>query len=174
MGKEVTVTHKQCRKCKITKPADQFYKRAAHKDGLRSYCKQCEIEDVGKYQKTPDGKETQRRYAKSEKGKVRMRKFDRSEKGREKHSRYNRSEKGRTYSRTARQRNIEKARARDAVNNAVKQGKMLPPKSFICSHYRCNKQADEYHHYLGYDPENWLKVKPICIPCHRVLEPRPE
>lgn len=39
---------KMCRKCKIEKPKEGFYKRTVNNDGLYSYCKQCCREDCKK------------------------------------------------------------------------------------------------------------------------------
>lgn len=37
---------KRCRKCGETKPRSEFHKNRAHKDGLQSYCKPCQMEAV--------------------------------------------------------------------------------------------------------------------------------
>ena len=46
---------KECKKCGISKGTSDFYKRAKSKDGLRCYCKECEISDVAKYGRTIRG-----------------------------------------------------------------------------------------------------------------------
>jgi hypothetical protein len=161
MSKQVKV----CTKCKTEKPLTDFYKAKQNRDGRKSWCKTCEIEYSRQYQKTPKGKEVAKRYAQSEKGKKRMRKFDKSPKGRKKHSRYNRSGKGRAYDKLSKKRHSLKTKARYAVNNAVKAGKLPAVKTLTCK--SCGSPAEEYHHFNGYTPENWLDVEPMCIQCHR-------
>jgi hypothetical protein len=161
-------TEKACTKCKEIKPLTDFYKAKRNIDGRKSWCKICEIEYSRQYQKTPKGKDVARRYAASEKGKERMRKFDKSPKGRKKHSRYNRSEKGRAYDKLSKKRHPLKTKARTAVNNAIKAGKLPLAKTLVCK--SCGNPAEEYHHFNGYNPENWLVVEPMCIQCHRASD----
>lgn len=59
------------------------------------------------------------------------------------------------------QRSIQ---ARDALNNAIKAGKIPPPTSQKCAY--CDSKASQYHHYLGYEEKHWLHVKPVCRKCH--------
>lgn len=40
---------KVCPHCEIEKPTSEYYKRKTTKDGLRSWCKECEIEVANKY-----------------------------------------------------------------------------------------------------------------------------
>ncbi len=51
---------KVCRLCKLEKPSSAFYKRNDY-DGVRSECKACQSSNATKYNKTPKGKEIQRR-----------------------------------------------------------------------------------------------------------------
>lgn len=53
--------------------------------------------------------------------------------------------------------------ARNAVSNAIIAGKLSRPNIFQCP---CGKQAEQYHHHLGYAPEHWLDVTPVCCKCH--------
>ena len=46
---------KECKKCGVSKELSDFYKRAKSKDGLRYYCKECEISDVTKSGRTISG-----------------------------------------------------------------------------------------------------------------------
>lgn len=47
---------KVCNKCKINQHKSFFFKNKRIKDGLRSLCKECEIESIKKWRKTLDGK----------------------------------------------------------------------------------------------------------------------
>lgn len=62
------VVMKICTKCKIEKPAGEFYKDSRLKTGLTSACKQCRDAVTKNYASTEDGKKkraaAQRRYAK--------------------------------------------------------------------------------------------------------------
>lgn len=41
---ETTTTTKVCCKCKRELPVEEFYKNKKMKDGLQSYCKQCQVD----------------------------------------------------------------------------------------------------------------------------------
>ncbi|MHC4104804.1 MAG: hypothetical protein ACYSR9_07690 [Planctomycetota bacterium] len=159
---------KVCTKCKIEKLLTDFYKAKQNRDRRKSWCKSCEIEYSRQYQKTPKGREVMKRYNQSDKGRKRMREFDKSLAGREKHRRYNSSEKGRLYDKKSKKKHPLKISARNAVNNAIKAGKLPSANTLTCQ--RCNQQAQEYHHYMGYNPEYNLAVKPYCIQCHRDID----
>lgn len=58
-------------------------------------------------------------------------------------------------------------KAGNAVNNSIIAGRMPRPNTLQC-HY-CNEIAEQYHHYLGYEPEHWFDVLPACKKCHRRL-----
>lgn len=67
------------------------------------------------------------------------------------------------YARQYRQRNPDKRRARDAVRQAVKRGRLERPA--VCSACRATCRA-EAHHHLGYAREHRLDVQWFCKPCH--------
>lgn len=55
-------TFKQCTKCKVNKPLNEFYKNKANNDGLSYLCKECKKAYMNKYSKInkqpkPDKKE---------------------------------------------------------------------------------------------------------------------
>lgn len=54
--------------------------------------------------------------------------------------------------------------AHAAVYKAVRAGRLAPVNTLICTF--CENQAKEYHHYLGYERENYLNVIPLCKKCH--------
>jgi len=161
---------KQCTKCKETKPRSEFYKRKQNRDGLRSWCKRCEIDAVGCYQKTEAGKAIQHCYNVSEKGRAKFRRFEKTPKARARASRYNASEKGKAYHYKRRKRHPNRTKARDAVNNAIQAGILEPVIKFQCAYDDCDCQAQEYHHHLGYTQDHWLDVQPFCITHHRMID----
>ncbi len=55
-------------------------------------------------------------------------------------------------------------KAKDAVNHAVRDGKIPPVNTLQCS---CGKQAEHYHH-PSYAPEHRLDIVAVCIPCHKI------
>jgi hypothetical protein len=59
--------------------------------------------------------------------------------------------------------------ARVAVSSAVLSKKLPPIKTQKCS--VCKKrQAQNYHHHLGYEKDHWLDVIPVCSKCHKAIE----
>ena len=61
-----------------------------------------------------------------------------------------------------------KIMARRAVNHAVEAGKLIRPEKLPC--FDCGKPAREYHHYRGYEKENWFDVSAVCSTCHHRLD----
>jgi hypothetical protein len=51
-------------------------------------------------------------------------------------------------------------RASTAVGQAIRQGKLPHPTALKCTD--CGAIATSYDHYLGYAPEHWLDVQPVC------------
>ena len=56
-----------------------------------------------------------------------------------------------------------------AVSKAVWQDGTLP-RVVTQRCVACGQSAAQYHHYLGYEPEHWLDVQPLCLSCHRRSE----
>ena len=150
---------KRCSKCNHSKPISEFHKDRSRKDGLKVWCKSCRKayqqsergravsrKAVAKNQHTPNGKAVHRKAV----------------------AKYRRTPKGKAVKR----KSIAKyyahhpnyVRAINAVNHAIHAGKLPRPDSLPC-HY-CPAQAQEYHHYRGYEPEHWLDVIPLCRICH--------
>ncbi len=50
------------------------------------------------------------------------------------------------------------------VGHEVEAGRLPKPDTMKC--YLCGNPARDYHHYLGYEPEHWLDVKPVCRSCN--------
>ena len=141
---------KRCSHCKQILPLSEFHKNRSYRDGLQYWCKVCNNQTQAAYQKTEKGKQTKKRYRQSKGGK-------------QSHRRYNQSEKGKQFQKRYDKSNLEKKKARTAVNNAIGNGKMLPAHHYLCT---CGKQAEHYHHHLGYVPEHRLDVIPLCRNCH--------
>lgn len=136
-----TIQTKRCSKCKNFKSFTEFYKSRTNKDGFQNYCKICKKQN----QKTKEGKASQRRYR----------------------QRYYKSNKGKTALKLERIHHPERYKAGNAVNNAIRAGKLPRPNTLQC-HY-CSEQAEQYHHHLGYALEHLLDVVPVCKKCHRKL-----
>ena len=126
------------------------------------------LKAVKRYQKTKKGKEGKRKatqcYQQSEKGKATRKRYQQSVQFKDAQRRYNQSEKGKTCNKRCCNRYPNRRKARTAVNNAIFAGKMPHPYVLFCMN--CFEQAQNYHH-PSYEPENWLKVFPVCRKCHR-------
>ncbi len=146
---------KRCSKCKKLKSSEDFYAHNISEDGLRSKCVSCLKIIQTQYQETKKGKASQKRYAQSEKGKASRRK-------------HLLSNKGKTTTKISRlaysKKHPELQRARNAINNAIRAGKIPRADTLKCV---CGEQAHEYHHPKGYKPEHWFSIIPICVKCHR-------
>ena len=125
------------------KAVHRYRKTEKYKIALRHYRQKSEKHKVSnkRYQKTEKGKATLRRYYQSEKGKVASRKFSLL---------YN-------------IRYPERRKAGNAVNSAIRAGKLPCPNSLQC--YYCPNPAQEYHH-PNYAKKHRLDVLPICKKCH--------
>jgi len=165
------IISKQCRKCKKIKPISEFYKALTNRDRFRNECRVCYSKYQKEYRQTECGKAAKKRHAQSKKGKVALKRYKQSKKGKVTDKRYAQSEKGRKTRIAAikkfRVHHPELKKAGDAVNSAIRAGRLPRPDSLQC-HY-CPAQAKEYHHYNGYAPEHWLDVIPVCIPCHNKI-----
>jgi len=156
-------TKKRCSKCKQVKPLSEFYKEERNKDGLKGWCKSCTKAYQNKYWQTERGK-TVKRKANA--------KYPRTEQGifvrRKAIAKYFKTPKGKAALRKAAAKrnatNPNYAKAVNAVNHAIRDGRFPRPDTLMC-HY-CPAQAQQYHHHLGYAPEHWLDVLPTCIKCH--------
>lgn len=62
-------------------------------------------------------------------------------------------------------KNTPEIKARRAVRIAVRSGALAKPSDTSC-HICNNRPANQYHHYKGYAPENWLEVEAVCGICH--------
>ena len=167
-----TIISKRCSHCKPIKPISNFTKDRLSKDGLAYRCKACQRIDRMRYLKTEKGKAAQKRYRQSDKGRAaelkRVKKYRKTEKGRKTYlkaqRKFGKSEKGKAYQKQWCLNHPESRKAKAAVNWLVRIGKLPRPDTLPC-HY-CPKQAKEYHHWHGYEPEHRLDIVPVCKKCH--------
>lgn len=64
--------------------------------------------------------------------------------------------------------NREKIKARSALNEAVRSGKINRPRT--CSTPGCGNSNVTAHHHNGYDREHWFDVIWLCLICHKAAE----
>lgn len=150
---------KRCSTCKTQKPMNEFNKNRTRNDGLCYQCRDCQKETSKKYKQSKKGQTVQKRYEKSENGKEARRRAVKK---------YKQSENGKTKrkgeDKRRREKYPQKIKARVAISHAV-VGKKIPSISSLrCAN--CGQNADQYHHYKGYERDNWLKVIPLCRSCH--------
>lgn len=62
----------------------------------------------------------------------------------------------------------DKAKAHNAVTNAVRLGQLPRASTVMCANPECEKSAKQYHHE-SYEQEDWLIVIPLCVPCHTAV-----
>lgn len=180
---EPTIT-KRCSKCKQIKPIEEFCKNKRYRDGYYCWCNICENLWHKKYRQSDKGKAVCRRYRQTakyktghklyshtDKAKAARKRYRKSKEGKTARKRYRNSKKGKiVHSRAHRKydfRNPEKIKAKRAVYYAVKIGKLPKVKTLQC--YLCFESAQQYHHYLGYEPKHYLDVLPVCRKCHRKI-----
>lgn len=164
--------HPLCPSEGTPQPLSAFYPKKGRRDGLSGWCRACwarERADAAKRYRTSDiGVEKakvarQQRRADGREKKARAR-YNATEKGRATTLAYVRSEHVKEYRREYRRRHAQKLQARNAVNNAVGDGMIPMARTQLCE--SCGQFAIAYHHHLGYAPEHWLDIVPLCGPCH--------
>lgn len=127
---------KKCFKCGITKDINDFYKHPQMSDGRFGKCKECAKGDASKYSRTESGRGVER-------------------------SRNRRRNKYLSdATRLHRQRNPLKYRARNAVNNAIRDGKLVRMPCRICG-----EKAQAHHE----DYSKPLEVDWLCFKHHREI-----
>jgi hypothetical protein len=164
---------KRCSHCNTNLPTSQFYKDRSRKDCLACYCKSCS-----------NNKQTRYRYNHSDKGKVAMLRYEHSAKGKAyrkvNHQSAKYKESHRLAAKSAKYKESHRLaakkdrichtlqnKARASVHFAIKMGQLPKAKDQQCSY--CVEPAIEYHHHLGYEPQHWLDVVPVCKQCHTTV-----
>ena len=163
------VITKRCSNTKIEKPLTEFYKDRSRADGHQCPCKICQNEVFQHYRKTPQRKLAVKRYTESPNGKITRSNYSKSPQSKAYHQRYRNTDECRATQRIA-QRNYrrkyrDRAKATRVLRYQIEKGLIPPASNFLC--LRCERQAQDYHHHLGYAPEHRLDVVPLCKPCHR-------
>jgi hypothetical protein len=85
----------------------------------------------------------------------------------------NYKQKRKEYDRYRRETQYLKVRAREVVRKAVYRKKIPPASDLACDWSGCQKQANEYHHYKGYERENWMDIQPLCYEHHGLIHQEP-
>ncbi len=135
------VQSKACTQCGTVKAAAEFFSRSASVDGLQPCCKEC------------DSRVRSQRYDEN---------WDREKENRQRYSSNPQQKKKSLESnRKYRQRNPQKTSAHNAVNNALRDGKIVRPDS--CSDCGLATRDLEAHHE---DYSRPLDVKWLCTRCH--------
>lgn len=162
---------KTCAKCKEVKPVSDFYqtKSGPRAGEYHTYCSDCQRADCREYheinrdRRRADIAEYRRQNKEELSRKERERRADPVYREKRKEAlrqwRELNSEHVAIYNRS------QQAKARAAVNKAVLRGDLPHATTQVCT--LCEEaSAKEYHHYAGYEPENWYEVIPLCTVCH--------
>ena len=132
---------KICFKCGKSKPLNEFYKHSQMADGHLNKCKECNKKDVSENYHTRRGQ-----YAEYE-----QRRWQRPE----------RRAKAMEYQRRTRANNPEKYKAKSAVSNAVRDGRLEKKSCELCGDPRA-----QAHHW---DYSKPLDVQWLCRSCHLMV-----
>jgi len=134
---------KACFKCGEEKPLDEYYRHPKMADGRLGKCKECTKRDIANQRRDPVGRES-------------IRKNDR-----ERFQFPSRKKKILEYQRARRARNTVKDKARQAVNNAIRGGKIKRLPCEVCGNPKSQAHHNDY--YKPFDVE-WL-----CFEHHRTI-----
>ncbi|MCP4082354.1 MAG: hypothetical protein GY743_19145 [Planctomycetaceae bacterium] len=129
---------KKCTKCKETQPLTEFYKEKSMADGHQNQCKACRKE----YQKAHYGANRKQILEKQKAYNAAHR-----EQHRESSAKWN-------------GKNPLKRKAKDAVNYAIRDGRMTKPVLCEC----CGSKGKLHGHHVNYSKP--LDVQWLCVPCH--------
>ena len=152
---------KRCKDCLITQPLSEYYKHKQMADGHLNKCKSCvkgrvsshrdnNLERIQEYDRNRPNKEE--RVAK-----VRDKYFETKETDPVLFKERNNSR-----SINYREKNPEKYKATNAVNSAIKYGRLV--KSLSCARCECSDGLQGHH--WSYLPEHHLDVEWLCVSCH--------
>lgn len=139
-------TTKVCSSCGVEKTIDAFGVRASMPDGRRGQCLPCRVAVQRTWTRNND--DTERVHARERMAAWRAKNKDRS----------------REINERAKANHPNGWRARNKVNHSITAGTIPPPCLLVC--LDCGGAAEEYDHFLGYDPAHWLHVQAVCRRCH--------
>lgn len=148
---------KQCFKCHRVLPLDGFYPHPRMADGHLNKCKECTKGDVREHRKKNPAVVRLR-----EQVGYRQRRAQRQAKARE--WREANRDRSNDYRRAYTQRNTEKRAAAVAVNNALRDGRLVRPDTCDFCHEACEVEG---HHWDYGQP---LVVSWLCRRCHRIAD----
>lgn len=156
MSHDVTAppVERRCKKCGQSKPLDQFTVDARKKLGRNYTCRECHRAYIREWQQKPEIKSRKRKYAIANRERRRLA----CKRYRERHP--DRVKK--TMAAWA-LRNPERNRARWAVNNAVRDGRL---KKGPCEKCGTTIKVDGHHD----DYSKILEVRWLCHTCHLATE----
>lgn len=154
----------KCNACKREKSTKNFHKSSRDSRGYQYKCKPCQAKHGKLYICTLRGKEvidrSNKKYRESEAGKRTKRILYEFYKTLPE---FIKAERIRSQKRRADPTNRLKIKARYAVSNALRDGKITRPNQ--CSDCHKNRKV-QAHHFLGYAPAHWLDIKWLCKKCH--------
>jgi ribosomal protein S27AE len=130
---------KECFKCKVVKPLDEFYKHSQMADGHLNKCKQCTKKDVGEHR---------------EKNIDKVRAYDR-ERGKSKE----RIQAQVQITRAWREEDKRRSKAHSAVARAIRSGSLVRQPCESCGHTTSVAHHDDY--------DKPLAVRWLCQACHK-------
>ena len=136
---------KVCFKCGADKPLSEYYKHKEMGDGHLNKCKECTKKDVKKH-----------REGNLEK----IREYDRN-----RPNKIERVKNMTKYNRKMRDIFPEKYKAKNKVNNALRDGRIKRPDR--CEF--CGTECKPHAHHWSYEEEHWLDVEWLCVVCHMQL-----
>jgi len=135
---------KKCFKCDQEKPLNEFYRHPQMADGRLGKCKECTKLDIANQRRDPVGREAVRRNDK------------------ERFQFPSRKRKVLEYNRKSRAENPEKYKARMAVGNSIRAGKLTRLPCEVCG----DPKSEAHHH----DYSKPLDVRWLCFKHHRADE----
>ena len=162
---------KRCSRCGAEKSQDEFHRDRSREDGKFPQCKQCSHEGNVSARR----KELKRAREKGPKYRAYINNYRQGEKSKEYVKQYNSKHKasdaGKASTKLTVQRYPKRYRARRAVNDAVRVGKL--PSASLCECYYSDEHCTgiiQYHHHRGYEKERQLDVIPVCSHHHGILK----
>lgn len=149
----VVLVEKTCFKCSEKKPIREFYRHSAMADGHLGKCKDCTKKDV--YERSlrvPEKIQEYERWRSKQPGRLAaMAEIRKTEKFKKWASKYVKKRRA---------LEPEKFRARSAVGNALRDGRLVKGPCAICG----SRGKVQGHHY---DYSKPLDVEWLCVKCHR-------